>query len=424
MSQEDRNMQIATFRFGVIAEFVTGLRLDYGEKERLLKQKLGRHYQIPYSEKTRITRSTIKKWINDYKKAGCQIEGLFPKQRKDKGSYRSLDDGLQLAAREVKREKPGLTGPGLIRELKNRKAIASHEDISLSVLYRFLDQEGLLGPNEAPVDRRAFEASYPNELWQSDVLHGPMVRADGKCKKSYLIAILDDHSRLVVHAEFYLSEKLADFKHCLKKAVEKRGLPQKLYTDNGSCFSALNVEQVTACLGIALKKAKPYSPQGKGKVERWFRTVRDGFLAHLKEKPLSLRELNECFDNWLGAYNNRVHSATKQTPLQRYRSNLECVRPAPANLADYFRWVEWRRVKKDRTFRLAGCLYEAPVDLIDKRVELRFHPEEPAEVEVFLDGLSHGKAYLLDKNVNFRIGRNNRVEATSIPTTPETGKLF
>jgi len=425
MSKDDKNMEIATFRFGVIADFVTGVHLDYGDKERLIREKLCRRYKIPYSHKTRITRSTLMNWVTDYKKAGCRIEGLMPRTRKDKGDYRSLDASLQLAIKEIKREKPKLTGPALITELKHKKVIGSADQISLSVLYRFLEAENLLKPADQNLeDRRAFEASLPNELWQSDILHGPYVQHEGRKRKAYLIAILDDYSRLITHAEFYLSEKLADFKNCLKKAIEKRGLPQKLYTDNGSCYCALNVEQITACLGIALKKARPYKPQGKGKIERWFLTVRQSFLPHLTER-LSLPDLNERLENWVEEYHNKVHCSTKQTPLERYKAKLQCVRPAPPNLFDYFRIVQFRRVKKDRTFKLNGCSFEAPVALIDQQIELRFHQEFPDDVEIFLEGKSFGKAQLLDKNVNFKIGRNYRVTTEKdTDNKPPSGKLF
>ena len=142
--------------------------------------------------------------------------------------------------------------------------------------------------NEDAKDKRHFEASHPNEIWQSDVMHGPYVQVEGRARKTYLIAVIDDHSRYIVHAEFYLAETITNFLDCLRQAILARGLPQKLYTDNGACFKTSHLEQVSAQLGIAIKHTRPYTPQGRGKIERWFKTVRDGFLgSHAKDLSTS-----------------------------------------------------------------------------------------------------------------------------------------
>jgi putative transposase len=422
MSEDDKNLEVAAFRFGIISEFVTGLRLDRGEKERLIKEKLSRQYKIPGTPHTRIGRSTLKKWISDYKASGARLEGLKPKIRKDVGSFRSLDPTLQLEITSIMRDRPELTGIALLTEMQHRKILKVDEQINLSVLYRFLKKQKLKGPR-VEIDRRSFEASAPNELWQSDVMHGPEVLVDGKMRKAYLIAILDDHSRLIVHCEFYLSESLSDFKLCLKSAIEKRGLPHKLYIDNGSCYKALNLEQITALLGVGIVHTPPYTPQGRGKIERWFRFVRESFLVTCS-KDLSLSSLNEALDTWVDSYHNRIHSTTSMTPLERYQSNMKCFRPAPKDLINYFRIIEFRRVKKDRTLRLNGTIFELPVSLIDRQVELRFHQETPDEVEVFYEGRSFGMAHLLDRHVNFKLGRNNKIVLKDKETKVASGELF
>ena len=421
MNEEDKDIEIATFRFGIISEFVTGVRLESGEKEKLLREKASKSYRIPHSSSSRVARSTIKKWISDYRRAGNRLEGLMPTRRKDKGRFKSLDQSIQLAIKAIIGERPELTGVAIVNELCHRKYIGVSDNINMRTLYRFLQRYRL--KEKKTVDRRAFEASYPNELWQSDILHGPLVKTKKKMCKSYLIAILDDNSRLIPHGQFYLSERLADFKDCLKKAIERRGLPQKLYIDNGSCYKALNLEQVTASLGIGIVHTPPYTPQGRGKIERWFRYVRENFFPSCP-KVLTLDKLNELFFDWIEFYHNKIHSVTKKAPIERYRSNMKCVRPAPADLLNYFRFVEFRRVKKDRTFRLNGVIFEAPVNLIDYRVELRFHRESPDIVEVFFDGRSYGMATLLNKNVNFKVGRNQKMTLSEGDSEITSGELF
>ena len=142
MNEDEKNLGIAAFRFGIISEFVTGSRLDRGEKEKLMNEKASRQYRIPNSTQTRISRSTIKSWISKYRLAGNKINGLMPKARNDKGKYRSLDPSIQMAIQEIKRELPEITGITLITELQHRKYISTNESINLSVLYRFIKKEG------------------------------------------------------------------------------------------------------------------------------------------------------------------------------------------------------------------------------------------------------------------------------------------
>jgi transposase InsO family protein len=435
LNDDDQKLQIATFRFGLISEFVTGVRLHYGEKERLIKEKLQREYNIPFSERSTLSRSTLEKWICDYKRAGYRIDGLYPQSRSDKGVSRSLSGSLKIAIKEIKKETPGLKAPALIASLRHKKFIAADEHINMSTLYRYLRTEELTTINENAVDKRHFEALYPNEIWQSDVMHGGLVRVEEKSRKTYLIAIIDDHSRFIVHAEFYLNETRKSFLDCLRQGILKRGLPQKLYIDNGSCFKALHLEQVAAQLGIGIKHSRPYIPQGRGKIERWFKYVRDNFIAiSLQTKsPDKLDLLNHSFSEWVDQYNNRIHGTTKQSPYERYRAGIECIRPAPNHLLDYFRQIEFRRVKKDRTVRLMGTLFEAPVSLIDRQVELRFHPEDLSNVEIFFQNISYGMLQVMSPHVNSQIGRNwdphpdslkPSTENIKIETPHPTGQLF
>jgi putative transposase len=436
MDENEQKLKIATFRFGIISEFVTGVKLVYGEKEKLLKQKIERSYDVPFSNRSVVSRSTIEKWVGDYKKSGYRLEGLYPQDRNDKGQNRALSTSLKLAIKELKKEQPNLKAPAMIILLKQKKLIAADENINLSTLYRYLKAEELTSINEGAVDKRHFEALHPNEIWQSDVLHGPYVKVDGKAKKSYLIAIIDDHSRYIIHAEFYLAETRENFLAALKDGIIKRGLPQILYIDNGSCFRALHLEQVSAQLGIGIKHSRPYIPQGRGKIERWFKYVRDNFLSiysQTSKNSEKLETLNQEFSKWVETYNNRQHGTTKQSPYDRYQANLECIRPAPAYLLDYFRQIEFRRVKKDRTVKLMGVMYEVPMGLIDRQVELRFHPDKLLEVEIFFQNKSYGMAIKVDPHVNSIIGRNWDAHSNTQKPTREltdtaaeisTGQLF
>jgi transposase InsO family protein len=312
----------------------------------------------------------------------------------------------------------------LIRTARQRGVVEPEQYLAESTVWRLLKREGLMQPSEqAAVDRRRFEAELPNDLWQSDVMHGPSVTLDGKNRKAYLIAFIDDMSRLVCHAQFYLSENLNSYLDALRQALLTRGLPRKLYVDNGPAFRSFHLHQITASLGIALIHAKPYQPQGKGKVERFFRTVRADFLPAVRAKTLN--DLNLALDGWLrDVYHNREHSSTGQTPLGRYAAHCECVRAAPKDLPDHFRQQARRRVAKDRTVALQGRLFEAPVALIGKQITLFYHSHDPARVEARHEGTSYGMLRAVDLNVNCRVQReNNNLKIHSEPRPLSSGQL-
>ena len=188
----------------------------------------------------------------------------------------------------LRKEMPHATVKGLIRTAQQRGVVDSEQFLAESTLWRLLKREGLMERTEqTTVDRRRFEAQLPNDLWQSDVMHGPSVLTPNKNRKTYLIAFIDDMSRLICHAQFYLSENLNSYLDALRQALLTRGLPRKLYVDNGPAFRSFHLHQITASLGIALIHAKPYQPQGKGKIERFFRTVRSDFLPTLRANPTS-----------------------------------------------------------------------------------------------------------------------------------------
>ncbi len=420
---EEKKKQVAVFRFGVISDFVSPARLDWGERTRLLREKSERQWQIPYSNRTRLSQGTILSWVRAYERGGRRLEGIYPRSRSDRGSGRALDEETALALLGLRRKMPKSTVRSLIRTARERKLADPEQHLSESTVWRLLKREGLMEREHAPVDRRRFEAELPNDIWQSDVMHGPSILVEGKKRKAYLIAFLDDMSRLICHARFYLSENLAAYLDALRQALLTRGLPRKLYVDNGSAFRALHLQQICASLGIALVHSKPYVPQGRGKIERWFRGVRSDFLPGFRGD--TLQDLNETLDAWVrNVYHDREHRSTQETPLRRFATHSECLRSAPKDLEDHFRKQVRRRVAKDRTVALDGRLYEAPVALIGKQITLLYHLHDNARIEAVDDGQSYGMLSTVNLNVNARAHRHQgtlTLESESRPLT--SGKL-
>ena len=417
---EERNQAIAAFRFGVIHEFVGGASLTRAEKRCLMREKCSRKWVIPNSVRTRITPNTIYRWIRRYKKSGGNIESLYPRQREDVGKPRKLSGENMAEIVRAKKQYPGLAIPKLVENLKRAGLIP--RPTGLTTVYRVLHQNGLMDKEPKPEDRRKFEAQLPNDIWQSDVMHGPKVEVKGKQRKTYLIAFIDDHSRMIVYGGFYLSENLACFMDAFEKALAKRGLPRKLYVDNGAAYRSRHLEFTCASLAIALIHARPYKPQGKGKIERFFKTIRGQFLPMADIS--SIDNLNASFNHWVDyEYHQRKHSATGMKPFYRFTRKLSCIRQSPKDLKNHFRKAVYRTVARDRTVTLNGRLFEAPVVLIGKRVLLLYHDHNPKEVEAFLSGQSHGLLTPVNLHVNARVkrDRNHNPQLESTPKAPYKG---
>jgi len=403
----DKEMQerIALFRFGLISSLVSHKGLSRGERELRIHYITSRTWEIPGSPRSSIGRTTLLRWLAVYQQSGCQLESLKPRPRADRGCSRVMDEETEAAMVALRREMPAVSLPVLMKMARARHLIPADRTPSKDSLYRLFKRHGLDKDQRLPVDRRRFETELVNDLWQSDCMHGPRVIHEGKLRKSYLFAIIDDHSRLITHAQFYLAENIESFRDCLLQALEKRGLPRRLYVDNGAAFRSNKLKYACARLGVALLHSAPYTPEGRGKIERYFRTVRTQLMPLLAEN-LSLEKLNEQLHSWIdGDYHQRIHSTTGQTPLERYLAHLSLLRPAPKDLHDYFRVAVRRRVDKDRIVALKGKLFEAPAGLIGKFVTLLYHLHDPQRVEVLFEEQSQGFLIPLNSGVNSRVRR-------------------
>ena len=409
--------RVALFRYGVISELVGTTRLEYGEAQQLINTLRQRQWEIPYSQKTSISASTIRRWIRLYEQAGGDYKALLPEERADRGRPRVIDEETILSLIKLRKENPNMSVKRLVKHMKMLDLVTPGYTLTYSTAYRILKQEGLTKRKLIDkTDRRRYEAQYPNEIWQSDVMHAIPVEVDGKQRKTYLIAFLDDHSRLIPHGEFYTTERMEPFLDAFRKAMLKRGVPRKLYVDNGAVYRSTHLHKVCASLGISKYHAPPYTPQGKGKIERFFRTVRDQFINGFKGKTLD--ELNETFELWLSEeYHQRKHSSTQETPYNRFSRHVEMLRKAPRDMEEHFRKEARRRVTKDRTVSLDRHLFEAPATLIGEYVILMYHEHKPFKVEIFFNGKSHGYLVPLDKHINCSASREIAAEPKPISGT-------
>jgi transposase InsO family protein len=415
----EKKEKIAIFRFGVIFPLVEcNTHEHWGKKESILKEQVSTEWSIPYSNRTFISRATILNWVGRYEKGGGKIEALYPKDREDRGRSRSIDDEAMDGLIRLRDENPHLSVCRLVERARSSDLLPGEKEVSMATVYRFMKQHKLKRKKKQK-DMRKFEVQMSNDLWQSDCMHGETVIHEGKIRKTYLFALIDDHSRLITHGQFYLAENIDNYLNCIWTAMKKRGVPRKLYVDNGPSFRSHRLQLGCASLGISLSYARPYRPQGKGKIERYFRTVRGQFMTELPDNP-TLLELNERFSNYVeNIYHTHIHGTTGQTPIERYLQDGQNLRRAPDGLGEYFRKKEIRLVNKDRTVKLDGLLFEAPVGLVGQKITLRY--ENHYRIEVFVDEISKGFLSPLDPHINSRMKRD-KIEPDD--PKPAGGKLF
>ncbi len=407
----DGRKDVALFRFAMISE---ALHLPPEEVAPYLKRQAQREVTIPGSGRRKVAATTMRSWIRAYRKAG--FDGLMPKRRKDRGLLRHMPGDVVETLLAIRRENMDLSVRQVIARARATDAVPDDVIVAPSTLHRLFTREGLMKRRaDAPSgDLRRFATEAAGQLWQSDVMHGPKVRdTRGRKRKTYLIALLDDATRVVPYAHFALGETAADYLVVLKEAILRRGLPERLFCDNGANFRSRQLMMICGRMGISLLHARPYHPAGRGKIERWFRTVRGQFLAPLDPQDIpDLETLNQRFRTWVEAeYHMTPHRGLEgqRTPLDQWALTCGRVRrPDPGvDLDDMFLFEATRRVSRARTVSLDARIYEVEAGMNGAKVTLRYDPSAPPDrpIKVVHEGKPRGFARLLDLYANARIKR-------------------
>ena len=364
----ERARRMALFRYELIQDVIDPA-LSSRQRGRLVRELAERAHQGPFGEQVRVSRQTIDRWIRWWRAGG--FEALVPTPARV--SARTPAEVLALAA-ALKREHPQRTAAQVARILRAQSGWAPSER---TLQRHFVRLELDRTVPATPLVFGRFEADRPNELWTGDALHGPVIAG----RKTILFCFIDDHSRAVMGARFGYHEDTVRLAAALRPALAARGVPEQVYVDNGSPFVDSWLLRACAVLGIRLVHSTPRRPQGRGKIERFFRHVRTAFLPHLTSEILAdLAQLNRVFWAWLEAeYHQTPHGGLDgQTPLDRFLHDQALIRPAPEHLEAWLRMKVTRRVGRDRTVHLDGRLYEAPDGYAGETVEVLYDPYDPA----------------------------------------------
>lgn len=370
---------VALFRYGLIAD-LRDVRPGDRSLHVRLEEKADREYDIPGTTRRRVAPGTLREWLYLYRRGG--FDALKPRPRRDLGRARVLPPAIADALCALKEEAPAFSVQMLIATARQRGLIPADLGLAPATVHRLLTRHGLMvRAPEAPStkDRRRFAFALANDLWMSDVMHGPSVldEDDRRRHKTYLIALLDDATRVIPHAAFARSEAVTAFLPVFARAIQRRGVPSRLYVDNGAAYRARHLALVCAKLGVTLIHARPYQPQAKGKIERFFRTARAQLLPTLLEADTrSLDALNRRLWAWIeDEYHETPHRGLEgETPLARWAATAGGLALPPDHLDELFLFEEKRKVQTDRTVSLRGVVYEVDASLVGETVTLRYDP--------------------------------------------------
>jgi putative transposase len=391
---EDRCTQIALFRYTLILPLIRG-EYSPGGKDKLRQQIASRSYDIPHSSRRSVSASTLARWERIYQERG--FDGLKPQSRADRGSCRAISPETLDRAETLKREQPLRSARSIIRILSLDTTNPIPESrLAPRTLRRQLSHRGAtaarLLAEQRPKPYRRFERSHFGDLWQGDAMHGPYLPdpvTPDKKRQAFLFAFLDDHTRLVPHAQFYWNEQLPRMEDCFKRAVMRYGRPLAVYVDQGSVYRADQFNTVCASLGIQRIPGTPYYPEGRGKIERFFQFVQSDFSPELAHSSVTtLRQLNESLLAWIEVvYHTNLHAETGQAPLERFRQDpAPTTRPAdPEELRQAFLHRATRKVTKTATFSFYHNRYRVPDYLRRQSIELRYDPFDLTQIEVWFN---------------------------------------
>jgi len=393
---EDRARDVGLFRYSLIRD-AADPGLSKAERGVLVRALAAMQHRGPDGQMVTLGRSTLDEWIRAYRTGG--FDALVPRPRRVEP--RTPPGVLDLAV-AVKREAPRRSAAQVVRVMAERGELVC----SRRTVQRHFARLGLNDRPDGSAPRvfGRFEASQRNELWTGDALHGPVVAG----RKAYLLAFIDDFSRAVPGHRWTAAEDTLRLEAALRSGLACRGVPRAILVDRGSAFVNSQFLRACASLGIRLIHATPRAPTTKGKIERFFRSVRAQFLVEVDARGgvNSLAELNEYFTAWVEVeYHQRVHSETKVSPLERFMAPGPPVLPSPAELHEAFLWSEFRVVTKTATVSLHGNSFEVDAALVGRKAELVFDPFDLTVIEVRYQGRAMGKA------VPVRISRHTHPQA-------------
>ena len=404
MNQEIRT-KIALFRYGILAPVISGTSDDHNNLKAFFRDASDKFYTNPRGEDTRISASTLERWYYQYQKNG--FDALLPKRRQDMGRSRKLDDDMIEQIHFLKQEYPRLPSTLIHQKLLINGTI-NKGDVSLSTINRYVNHLNLKYQYTTNKDMRRYERAHINEAWYGDSSVGPYLKINGKKKKIWIIALIDDASRYIVGIDIFLNDNFINLMSVLKSAMTKFGKPKILSFDNGSPYKNKQMSLLAARIGTSLNYCAPYTPTQKAKIERWFRTLKQQWMSGLNMNDFKdLDELRSSMFKYVTEYNQKEHSSLNGlSPQDRFFNESSLIKRLSEDQLNHSFLLEYeRRVSADNVIVLDGVEYEVDYRYSKQRITLRYSPDLS---QVFIVDTLRGtleSIKLLNKHDNSKIKR-------------------
>ena len=404
--KQEQQQAVALMRYAAISPVITGLDERYPSMQAYYEEVSAKGLTGFDGRVHHFAPSTIERWYLDYKKHG--FDALIPAPRADAGKSRKLDDDIQEQIRYLRSNYPRMSAAAIHRQLRLDGVIA-HGQVSESTVCRFVNQLMLENRQSPNRDMRRYERPHVNEVWCGDSSFGPkLTDADGRKHRLSIIALIDDASRFIVGIDLFYNDNFINLMAVMKAAVSKYGCPKVFNFDNGKSYRNRQMELLAARIGTTLSYCQPYTPTSKAKIERWFRTMKDQWMAGLDMKDFhSLDEIRGSLFSYVQSYNQSPHSSLHGTsPQDRFFSEPEQIRRLPMEeLEKAFLLEVERRVSADSVIVINQTEYEVDCRFARQRIRLRYSPDMRKIYVVEADG-ALTPVRLLNKQENALVKRD------------------
>ena len=374
MNDETRQ-KIALFRYGIIAPVVSGTYDEGKSIKGFFRDAASKVYTNPSGEETKVSASTLERWYYAYNKGG--FDALIPMRRCDTGKSRKIDEDIMEQIRFLKKEYPRIPATLIHQKLLDNGTI-NKGDISLSTVNRFVNQLKIECNYTNNKDMRRYERTHINEVWCGDTSFGPYLKIDGKKKRTYIIALLDDASRYIIGIDIFFNDNFVNLMSVLKTAVTRYGKPKILNFDNGSSYKNKQIELLAARIGTTISYCAPYTPTSKAKIERWFKTMKDQWMSQLNMNDYSsIDQLRETLLTYVNNYNQTIHSSLNGLcPQDRFFNESYLIKRLSEEQLDTSFLLEYeRRVSADNVVMIDEVEYEVPYRYSKQKITLRYSPD-------------------------------------------------
>ena len=404
--EQEKKQAVALMRYSAIAPLITGTQEDYESLSAYFRTASAKGIKAPDGSIRHYSPGTLEKWYFSYKKSG--FDALVPTGRSDCGVSRKIDEDLKEQIIYLKHHYPRMSAAAIYKQLQDNGSIRSGQ-LSESTVCRFINQLVLQERLTNNQDMRRYERPHINEVWCGDSSAGPCLKTgDGKKHRVYVIALIDDASRFILAADAFFNDTFVNLMSVMKSAVSKYGKPKVFNFDNGAAYKNRQMELLAARTGSVISYCRPYTPTQKAKIERWFRTLKDQWMASLDMRDFhTLEELRGSLMTFVRSYNQRPHSSLKGvSPQERFFQEPELISRLPDEQIDSSFLLEIeRRVSADSVIVIDQVEYEVDYRFAKQRITLRYTPDMKDIFIVEADG-SLTPIRLLNKHDNASVKRD------------------